>query len=331
MNALDPQHTTPRVTVILTAYNVRPYVAQAIESVLQQTDQDYELIVVDDGSTDGSAEEIETFRTPRLRVVHQAHTGSSGAKNTGIALARGEYLAFLDGDDYWDPAKLARHVVFHDSHPAVDLTFSLSVSVDSSGTVLGLMNARRSGYVSFTELLLDNHIRCGSSVMVRAEALCKVGCFDGNLQACIDYDAWLRVAQLRAANTYCIAEPFTFYRRREGQISSNWRRMQQGHTEMMRKLQSLSSDWRPSHARISQSNMHRYYAYLAYERGSPGMAARLLLTSFGLAPVHCLVEPRSWMMMAAIASRCVLSERVHARLERCAFALRSRYLMRATH
>jgi len=327
VNAEDPQHITPQVTVILTAYNVRPFIAQAIDSVLQQTHLDYELIVVDDGSIDGSAEEIASFRVPRLRAVRQTHAGSSEAKNAGIALARGKYLAFLDGDDYWNPAKLARHVAFHNSHSAVDLTFSLSLSVDSSGTVLGLMNARPSGYVSFTELLIDNHIRCGSSVVVRADALRKAGCFDTSLQACIDYDAWLRVAQLRPANTYCIAEPFTFYRRRAGQISSDWKRMQEAHSQVMQKLQGLSSNWQSSHTRIAKSNMHRYYAYLEYERGSLGMAARLLLTSFRLAPVHCLVEPRSWMMLGAIASRWVLSEHAHARVERWAFALRSRYLM----
>jgi glycosyltransferase involved in cell wall biosynthesis len=316
--------------VILTTYNVRPFVAQAIESVLQQTYKDYELIVVDDGSTDGSAEEVDALKVPRLRLVRQANSGSGSARNTGIDLARGEYLAFLDGDDYWDPANLARQVAFHDSHSDIDLTFSLSVRVDSSGSVLGLMNTRRSGYVSFKDLLIDNHIRCGSSVVARAEALRSVGCFDTNLEACTDYDAWLRVARLRPANTYCIAEPLTFYRRREGQISSNWRRMRDGHCQMLRKLQGLSSDWQPSYGRISEFNMHRYYSYVAYEGGSLGEAGRLLLKSFRLAPLHWVLESRSWMMLAAVTSRRVLGAHAHAGVERWAIRLRSRYLMRVS-
>ncbi|HZV11070.1 MAG TPA: glycosyltransferase family 2 protein, partial [Novosphingobium sp.] len=93
----------PTVSVIMPVYNVEPYVAEAITSVLAQTYADFELIIVDDGGQDRSVEICQGFEDPRIRIVHQANRGLAGARNTGILAARGRYLAFLDSDDRWLP------------------------------------------------------------------------------------------------------------------------------------------------------------------------------------------------------------------------------------
>jgi glycosyltransferase involved in cell wall biosynthesis len=191
----------PSVSVILTAYNVAPFLKRAVDSALGQSLTDFEMIVVDDGSTDECGEILATIRDPRLRVIRQSNAGSAVARNRCISAARGEFLAFLDGDDFWTPNYLQRHLDILRDHPRIDLTFALCTIVDAAGAVRGLANVRRAGPVSFRELLVDNHIRCGSAVVVRSAAILAAGCFDPSLTACIDYDAWLRVLLLREGNS----------------------------------------------------------------------------------------------------------------------------------
>ena len=324
----EARRDSPVVSVILTACNVAPFIEQAAESALRQTHTQLELIIVDDGSTDGSAEKADALTDPRVRVIHQRNAGSSAARNAGIEAARGRYLAFLDGDDYWLPEKVARQVALLESHPEVDLSFSLSITVHAFGNVIGVQSGHAGGPVSFRELLIDNPIRSGSSVVVRTEAMKEAGGFDPALRACTDYDGWLRVARLRSGNTWCIPEPLDYYRRRTSQTTSDWRRLRDSHRQLLDKLELAGADW--SHVcRLSDCHMHRYFAYIAYEGGQYGQAARLMLESLRLAPVQCLLDPRSWMMTAAIASGLLLHRRLHRRLEGFAFKVRARLLRRA--
>ena len=108
----------PTVSVVIPVYNGDRYLAEAITSVLDQTYKNFELIVVDDGSTDGSAEIAKSYKQAVL-YTFQPNGGLSKARNTGLALARGKYIAFLDHDDLWLPHKLARQVTYLDSHPDV--------------------------------------------------------------------------------------------------------------------------------------------------------------------------------------------------------------------
>jgi len=109
---------TPQVTVLIPVYNREGYVRDAIESVLAQTFTDFELLVIDDGSTDRSCEVVQSYHDPRMRVVcNETNAGIPKTRNTGIRLARGEYLAFLDSDDWAYPERLAKQVAFLDSHP----------------------------------------------------------------------------------------------------------------------------------------------------------------------------------------------------------------------
>jgi len=110
----------PRVSVIIPVYNRAELIAQAVESVLRQTFSDFELLVVDDGSSDGTWEALQRYGS-RIRALRQEHQGASAARNLGIQTAAGEYLAFLDSDDLWQPQKLARQVAFLDQHPEAAL------------------------------------------------------------------------------------------------------------------------------------------------------------------------------------------------------------------
>jgi glycosyltransferase involved in cell wall biosynthesis len=111
-----------RVSVVITAYNTERYVAEAVESVLGQTVPPGEIIVIDDGSTDGTAAVLEQF-DGRIRYVYQTNQGQAAALNNGVALAQGEFLAFLDSDDYWTPTKLEAQLEAFHADPSLDLVF----------------------------------------------------------------------------------------------------------------------------------------------------------------------------------------------------------------
>ena len=103
--------TNPRISVVMPVYNVEDYVGAAIESVLSQSFTDFELIIVDDGGTDDSIAICRGFTDPRICIISQANRGLAGARNTGIAAARGDYVALLDSDDRWHASKLMMHFI----------------------------------------------------------------------------------------------------------------------------------------------------------------------------------------------------------------------------
>jgi len=128
----------PLVSVVIPTYNRCGYLQQAIESVLSQSCGDFEVIVVDDGSTDETAQVIAKFSDERVRYLYQSNAGRSAARNWGMGAARGMYLAFLDDDDLYLPHKLASQVAFLESHPGVDLVGSGVRLIDEHGAVRGV-------------------------------------------------------------------------------------------------------------------------------------------------------------------------------------------------
>ena len=115
-----------KVSIVIPLYNTEEYVQLALESALAQTYQNLEIIVVDDGSTDGGVNICRKFTDKRIRIIQQANRGLSGARNTGIRNAEGEYVAFLDADDLWVPEKVERHVEHFEQRPELGISFSYS-------------------------------------------------------------------------------------------------------------------------------------------------------------------------------------------------------------
>ena len=127
--------TQPRVSVIIPCYNHGRFLAGAVESVTRQTFTDLEIIVIDDGSTDTTPDVVAGLADPRIRSRRTANAGVSAARNAGLDLARGEFIAFLDADDSWDPAKLERQVALMDAEPEVTLVFTDLRRYSDDGTV----------------------------------------------------------------------------------------------------------------------------------------------------------------------------------------------------
>lgn len=189
--------TAPRVSVILPAYNRETLVARAIDSVLAQTYGDFELIIVDDASKDGTRAVLETYRDhPKVRLIlSDVNRGGSGARNLGIEAARGELIAFQDSDDVWLPHKLAAQVAALDANPKAGLCYcgSLFSSPERTYYIPEPVFARLEGDMS-AEILRRNTTSTQVLVMRRA-VLDKTGPFDATLKRFQDWDLMIRVAQ----------------------------------------------------------------------------------------------------------------------------------------
>jgi len=305
----------PAVSVVMPVFNVAPFVRRAVESVLNQTFTDFEIIVVDDGSTDGTIEALQPMCNSRLHIVRQANAGSSAARNAGIQRATAPYIAFIDGDDLWAPQKLAIHYEIMEEHPEIDLSFSYSTVIDENGDSTGRFSRPARGYISFRELLIENLVHNGSAAVVRREALDKAGWFDVSLRSAVDHDLWLRVALVRPNNVYCIPKFLTSYRMREGQITKDWRRMEQSWGAMIEKMRRLVPAEVGAVEMKARSNLYRYLAYIAYENNQYTESASLLRAALESGFLHLLWDRRMWILAAALTVRAVVPPEMHRRLD----------------
>lgn len=172
--------TSPTVSIIIPTYNYGAFVGKAIESALNQSYEDLEVIVVDDGSKDDTAERVRAFADKRVRYIYQENRGLPGARNTGIRASRGEFLAFLDADDQYHEEKLARQVAILQAHPVVGLTYCDRLYVDGEDKALRWRQAPR--MVSLTDLV-TGYPFTPSDVVMRREWAFDVGLFDESFRA----------------------------------------------------------------------------------------------------------------------------------------------------
>ena len=190
---------TPTVSVVLATYNYAQFLAESVRSVLDQTFEDLELIVVDDGSSDETANVLRQFGDERrVMCIRQAHRGPAAAFNRGLAQAHGRYVALQAADDAWLPTKLARQVAMLDRQPHVGIVYTDTLVVDAQGKLLRRHFEKSPcspavGWV-LPQLLLSNFVPA-SSVLIRADALARVGAHDERLEVCEDWDLWLRIAE----------------------------------------------------------------------------------------------------------------------------------------
>jgi glycosyltransferase involved in cell wall biosynthesis len=314
----------PQVSVIMPAYNVAPFILESVRSVLGQSFHDLELFVVDDGSGDGTADQLASVKDPRLKIIQQANGGSSSARNSGIKVATGEYVGFIDADDLWSPNKLETHITFLEQHPEVDLTFSRSELIDEGGSPTGRTSAPVSGEVSFQDLLTENVVNNGSAVVMRRKALDLAGHFDTELKACVDWDLWLRVAMLRPRNIFCVDGSLTKYRMRSGQITKDWRRMEAAWNKMFAKMLQVAGAQVAIVAKEARARFYRYLAYIAYENHDYANSVTLLRRAMGLSALKIVCDRRTWVLMSALLARGILPDRIHGACDAMARRLRSR-------
>lgn len=231
-------HTqTPKVSIIMPAYNTAGMIGNCLDSVFAQTYTDFEVIVVNDGAPD--TPELEKVLVPymdRIVYIKQVNKRAAGARNTAIARARGEFLAFLDSDDSWLPEHLASKMKKFDSDPSLDFVSGNGLRIADPTRQVEFMDACPChGTLDFEALVVERCHVSVSTVVVRKSAIVKAGGFDESLPRCDDYDMWLRTAFHGAKMAYTREVQARLNGGRPGSLSQSRVKMLEAYSGILEK------------------------------------------------------------------------------------------------
>ncbi|MEO1131089.1 MAG: glycosyltransferase family A protein [Cyanobacteria bacterium J06639_1] len=316
----------PRVSVVVPTYNVENFIGDTLQSIFAQTFKDFEVLVVIDGSPDRSIDVCRLFDDdPRLTIIEQENRGLAGARNTGIRHARGEYVAFLDGDDMWEPTKLARHVEHLDRAPEVGVSFSRSKFFGGTSAAY-LMSA--TGRIDAKRLLCRNPISNGSTPVVRRAALDAVRkggeYFDESLRRNEDIDLWLRIACQTDWQLEGLSEALTCYRINAEGLSASFYRQFESWMTVVEKTRQYAPELIESWGSLAKGYQYRALAQKAVMIGD-GKAAVDLITKALASDLRIFAEPRGTTLTVIAAFLLyILPKRLFQPLLKLAFAIRTR-------
>ncbi|MFV0443592.1 MAG: glycosyltransferase family 2 protein [Planctomycetaceae bacterium] len=281
------------VSVVIPAYNLAHYVREAIDSALAQTNCRVEVIVVNDGSTDHTREVLGSYGE-RIKAVHQINQGLSAARNTGIAHATGEWVSFLDADDYWHREKTERQLAAVADHPDVG-----AIGTNGGGVMPEHLPTDAPVHALSVRDFLCRTPISASSTMVRRRHFDAVGGFDTALRSAEDRDMWLRLAA--CVPVWQIELPSWFYRLHPGQMSHNPERMYENYRRVLDKFFAEH----PSHASLSPLAYSFLYqdAALCYANaGRMPEARRFLVRSILTHPSG--LDNQSWRRAKLLVNYC---------------------------
>src|SRR4028118_1289230 len=260
----------PIFSVIIPVYNGEKTIQETIESVLNQTFTDFELIVINDGSQDSTLEIVERIQDSRLNVFSYPNAGQAASRNRGFSHASGEYISFIDADDLWTPDKLEAQLRALQDNPQAAVAYSWTKCIDESGQF-----SRRGSHISATgdvygKLLLIDFIENGSNPLIRRQALIKVGSFDESLPAAEDWDMWLRLA----ACYEFVAVPSSqiLYRQSANSWSANVLKQGAGSLQVMERAFNQAPESLQHLKPASLANIYKGLTFKALE--GPGAPAR---------------------------------------------------------
>lgn len=323
------------VSVVIPVYNVEKYVAQAIESVLAQTHQDFEVIIVDDESPDRSLEICRRFTDPRIRILQQKNRGLAGARNTGIRHSQGDYIALLDSDDLWQPQKLERQVAHLQRRPEVGVSFCRAAFIDEQGQPSGTYQMPQLTNITAADLFRANAVGSGSTPMIRRAVLQAIqfpdpnhgeaAYFDEQLRRSEDLECWIRILLQTPWKIEGLAEPLTLYRVNPSSLSSDLLKQYDSWEQVLEKTRSYAPDLVAEIEARTRAHQLRYLSRRAIHLKDGPMAVQLINRSLASDWQICLQEPRGTVLtiLAAYLMR-LLPPRLYGQLESMAVAIVSR-------
>ncbi len=306
-----PAHEV-RLSVVVPSYNTADFVGATVRSILRQTMASLEVIVVDDGSTDDSVERVLALDDPRITCVRQANRGLSGARNTGILLARGAQIGFCDSDDLWHPEKAERHCAMMDADPSIGLTFSLSEYLTEEGRGTGQLLVSVCVEPTARALAARNHIGNGSTPIVRAQCFEQAGLFDEQLNACADMEMWFRIAALTPWRLRRIPEVLTGYRMRTGSMSVTYDYFLADARRVADRMAQLVPELPRAIVRRGYAEAVRIASRKAFAAGNVALSRQLLIQAIQEYPLLPLTDVRALAMVMLHLLSAPLPER-HAR------------------
>jgi glycosyltransferase involved in cell wall biosynthesis len=238
------------VSVIIPTYNRAQLLHSAIVSVLNQTYQDFEILVIDDNSKDNTQAVVKNFDDKRIRYIrHEKNKGEAGTRNTGIKHAKGTYIAFLDDDDEWLPEKLLLQVdLMRNSKPDVGCIYTGLFVVDKTkGKILNQIIPKKRGYIYY-DMFIKNYIGTPSTVLIKKECFERVNIFDEHIAFGTDYDMWIRIS--KEFHVDYIKKPLVLYYRHEDSLSANLVVRNKGRETLLKKYHQLFALNRKGHSRF---------------------------------------------------------------------------------
>lgn len=292
----------PTVSVVMPVSNAEPFVSEAIESVLSQTFRNFELIMIDDGSTDSSASICTSYDDGRIQFISQKCLGLTAALNSGIRHSRGRFVAFLNATDRWLPEKLELHVVHLTANPHVGVSFAGSRIIDADGKALRINQRPKLTGISAEDIFCRNPVGNYSAAMVRREDLDRVAAphpvdftrmcyFDETLEQSGDVEMWLRLALGGESHFEGIPGMLTEYRLMTGGLSAEVLRQYQSWEAVVERLREFFPDFLARHRDRAKAYQLRYLARRMVQLGDPGMAIALMKESVAASKRPFLEEP----------------------------------------
>lgn len=262
----------PTASIVVPAYNASRTLPETLRSLLCQTHRDFEIIVVDDGSTDETALVAGQFASdPRLRIIRQTNRGLAGARNSGIAAARADYIGFCDADDLWMPHKLDVHIRHLNTNPDVALSYSGSKLIDETGAPLGLSQKPRRRGVTPAHVFKRNPIGNGSAVVARRVALADIAyrphfeterdwVFDETFRQSEDIECWLRLMLTTDWQIEGVAQMLTEYRINSSGLSASIDQQLDAWERMVTKLTDVNPEFFETYVDDARAYQYRYLA-----------------------------------------------------------------------
>ncbi|MEE8059328.1 MAG: glycosyltransferase [Pseudomonadales bacterium] len=312
---MEVNNRNPTVSVVVPLYNTQRYIAECIDSVLAQSFADFELIVVNDGSTDGSTKIVQSYADKRMRLVNQENRGLAGARNTGTREARGTYIAFLDADDYWHPDKLALHVSHLDDSPNVGVSYSGSIFIDENSLPLGIVQRPKLSNISTAHILCRNPVGNGSSPVVRKDVFNQIEftcgelshrdpCyFDEDLQQSEDIECWLRMSLTTDWLFEGIKAELTYYRVSNQGLSTNLAKQFKTWEAAIGNNRHLNPSLFRKYESLAKAYQFRYLARRAVQLRDPQQALHLFKKALDASLLIVVYEaPRTFLTFLSICA-----------------------------
>ena len=306
----------PAFTIVIPLYNAERYISQAIDSVLAQTFADFEVVVVDDASTDGGPAIVRSYinEDSRIRMVRQKNRGLAGARNTGIRNARGRFIALLDADDAFLPEKLQRHYAHLRQNPEIGVSYAPSLFMNDDGDVMSVSQRPRLDAVDADYVFCRNPVGNGSAAVLRREALDDIvfdidalegnrPCwFDETFRQSEDIECWTRIAATTTWKFGGIAEPLTLYRVNTNGLSAKVDKQYETWCRFRDKMARIAPDLVARSGKRSEAYQLRYLARRAAIGGDGWQALGLVARSLHLHPMMLVEETGRTLVTAGFST-----------------------------
>lgn len=293
----------PVASIIVPAFNVTTTVAQTLDALLAQTFTDFEIIVVDDGSTDMTSKILDRYADDsRIRIIYQRNRGLAGARNTGINAAKGLAIGFCDADDIWEPTKLAEHIKHLFDCPDVGVSYAGSSLIDDNGADMGIAQRPRLRDVSAAHILKRNPIGNGSAAVIRREVFRDIAYrpkservrdwyFDETYRQSEDIECWLRIALTTDWEFEGVEGLLTRYRISATGLSANTDQQLAAWERMVAKLSSYHPAFFARHTKAARAYQLRYLARRAISDLDSNRAVEMTKASLGQSMCPLVEEP----------------------------------------